>query len=59
VALALCEEIGDPEAAGRAWADPDPDRGLKTRGYTEVGPALRHLVAAARRVRAQVWPGPL
>ncbi|MET0134361.1 MAG: 5-methyltetrahydropteroyltriglutamate--homocysteine S-methyltransferase [Kibdelosporangium sp.] len=38
--------------AERVWAN--PDCGLKTRGYTEVEPALRHLVAAARRVRAQV-----
>jgi 5-methyltetrahydropteroyltriglutamate--homocysteine methyltransferase len=36
----------------RVWAN--PDCGLKTRGYTEVEPALRHLVAAAHRVRAQL-----
>ena len=30
----------------------NPDCGLKTRGYAEVEPALRHLVAAAREVRA-------
>ena len=32
----------------------NPDCGLKTRGYEEVEPSLRHLVAAARRVREQV-----
>ncbi|MFV2143964.1 5-methyltetrahydropteroyltriglutamate--homocysteine S-methyltransferase [Isoptericola sp. G70] len=37
--------------------DPDvvwvnPDCGLKTRGYAEVEPSLRHLVAAAQTVRA-------
>jgi len=38
----------------RLWAN--PDCGLKTRGYAEVEPALRNLVAAARRVRATL-PG--
>ncbi|MET0136424.1 MAG: 5-methyltetrahydropteroyltriglutamate--homocysteine S-methyltransferase [Kibdelosporangium sp.] len=38
--------------AERVWAN--PDCGLKTRGYAEVEPALRHLVAAAQRVRAQL-----
>ena len=33
----------------RLWVN--PDCGLKTRGYAEVEPALRNLVAAARRVR--------
>jgi len=32
------------------WAN--PDCGLKTRGWAEVDPALRNLVAAARRLRA-------
>ncbi|MBO0517925.1 hypothetical protein J0695_40265, partial [Streptomyces beijiangensis] len=36
----------------RLWIN--PDCGLKTRGTAEVGPALEHLVAAARRVRAAV-----
>ncbi|MGH3794066.1 MAG: 5-methyltetrahydropteroyltriglutamate--homocysteine S-methyltransferase [Pseudonocardiaceae bacterium] len=41
----------------RLWAN--PDCGLKTRNYAEVGPALRHLVAAARRVRhGQAGGGP-
>ncbi len=30
----------------------NPDCGLKTRGYAETEPSLRHLVAAARKVRA-------
>ncbi|MFC0110235.1 5-methyltetrahydropteroyltriglutamate--homocysteine S-methyltransferase [Kibdelosporangium aridum] len=38
--------------AKRVWAN--PDCGLKTRGYGEVEPALRNLVAAARQVRAQL-----
>ena len=29
----------------------NPDCGLKTRGYAEVEPALRNLVAAARLAR--------
>ncbi|MFE2750553.1 5-methyltetrahydropteroyltriglutamate--homocysteine S-methyltransferase [Actinosynnema sp. NPDC059335] len=36
----------------RLWVN--PDCGLKTRGYREVEPALRTLVAAARRVRAEL-----
>ena len=35
----------------RLWAN--PDCGLKTRRWEEVEPALRHLVEAARRVRAR------
>ncbi|MFN2495118.1 MAG: 5-methyltetrahydropteroyltriglutamate--homocysteine S-methyltransferase, partial [Pseudonocardiaceae bacterium] len=37
--------------AERLWVN--PDCGLKTREYAEVQPALRHLVAAARRIRHQ------
>ena len=33
----------------RLWVN--PDCGLKTRGYAEVEPALRNLVAAATEVR--------
>jgi 5-methyltetrahydropteroyltriglutamate--homocysteine methyltransferase len=51
------EEIADllTAAAGtvppsRLWVN--PDCGLKTRDYAEVEPALRAMVAAARRVRA-------
>ncbi|TDV43730.1 methionine synthase (B12-independent) [Actinophytocola oryzae] len=40
----------DAVPAARLWVN--PDCGLKTRGYAEVEPALRNLVAAARRVRA-------
>ncbi|MEO3745354.1 5-methyltetrahydropteroyltriglutamate--homocysteine S-methyltransferase [Plantactinospora sp. B5E13] len=36
--------------AQRLWVN--PDCGLKTRGYPEVEASLRHLVAAAREVRA-------
>ncbi|AXB41994.1 5-methyltetrahydropteroyltriglutamate--homocysteine S-methyltransferase [Amycolatopsis albispora] len=36
----------------RIWVN--PDCGLKTRGYAEVEPALRNLVAAARRLRAEL-----
>jgi 5-methyltetrahydropteroyltriglutamate--homocysteine methyltransferase len=35
---------------GLLWVN--PDCGLKTRGYAETEPALRNLVAAARRVRS-------
>ncbi|MCW2903789.1 MAG: 5-methyltetrahydropteroyltriglutamate/homocysteine S-methyltransferase [Streptosporangiaceae bacterium] len=38
----------------RLWVN--PDCGLKTRGYAEVEPALRNLVAAALRVRATLAP---
>ena len=38
--------------AERVWSN--PDCGLKTRRYTEVEPALRHMVAATRRVRAEL-----
>ncbi|WP_134730886.1 5-methyltetrahydropteroyltriglutamate--homocysteine S-methyltransferase [Amycolatopsis nivea] len=37
--------------AERLWIN--PDCGLKTRGYAEVEPALRHLVGAARELRAE------
>ena len=37
--------------ADRLWLN--PDCGLKTRGWREVEPGLRHLVAAARAARAQ------
>ncbi|WP_328608222.1 5-methyltetrahydropteroyltriglutamate--homocysteine S-methyltransferase [Amycolatopsis sp. NBC_00345] len=36
---------------GRLWVN--PDCGLKTRGYAEVDPALRNLVAAAKQVRSE------
>jgi 5-methyltetrahydropteroyltriglutamate--homocysteine methyltransferase len=34
---------------GRLWVN--PDCGLKTRGWEETVPSLRHMVAAARQVR--------
>ena len=37
--------------AERLWVN--PDCGLKTRGWAEVEPAIRNLVAAARRLRAE------
>ncbi|WP_020672766.1 5-methyltetrahydropteroyltriglutamate--homocysteine S-methyltransferase [Amycolatopsis nigrescens] len=37
--------------ADRVWVN--PDCGLKTRGYAEVEPALRNIVRAAERVRAE------
>ncbi|MEC3976141.1 5-methyltetrahydropteroyltriglutamate--homocysteine S-methyltransferase [Amycolatopsis sp. H20-H5] len=37
--------------ADRVWVN--PDCGLKTRGYAEVEPALRNLVAAAKLIRAE------
>ncbi|RLK58525.1 5-methyltetrahydropteroyltriglutamate--homocysteine S-methyltransferase [Actinokineospora cianjurensis] len=48
----LLTEATKAVPATRLWAN--PDCGLKTRGYAEVEPALRNLVSAAIRVRAQV-----
>jgi len=48
-ALSLAAQVIEP---GRLWAN--PDCGLKTRGYAETEPALRNLVAAARKVRGAV-----
>ncbi|GAA2838328.1 5-methyltetrahydropteroyltriglutamate--homocysteine S-methyltransferase [Crossiella cryophila] len=50
------DEVTDLVAAAPAAVPPkrlwiNPDCGLKTRGYAEVEPALRHLVTAARKVR--------
>ncbi|MFC7330630.1 5-methyltetrahydropteroyltriglutamate--homocysteine S-methyltransferase [Marinactinospora rubrisoli] len=39
----------------RLWVN--PDCGLKTRGYAEVEPALRNMVEAARRIRAELDAG--
>ncbi|MGC7094888.1 5-methyltetrahydropteroyltriglutamate--homocysteine S-methyltransferase [Amycolatopsis lurida] len=39
----------------RIWVN--PDCGLKTRGYDEVEPALRNLVAAARQLRTELATG--
>ncbi|MGW5875756.1 5-methyltetrahydropteroyltriglutamate--homocysteine S-methyltransferase [Nocardiopsis terrae] len=38
--------------AGNLWVN--PDCGLKTRGYAEAEQALRNMVEAARRVRAEI-----
>ncbi len=52
------EMVGQLEAAvaalpaERLWVN--PDCGLKTRAYEQVVPALRHMVAAARLVRASI-----
>ena len=35
----------------------NPDCGLKTRGWDEVRPALGNMVAAAKRVRADLGGG--
>jgi 5-methyltetrahydropteroyltriglutamate--homocysteine methyltransferase len=51
---ALLRDAVGALGAGRVWAN--PDCGLKTRSYDEVVPALRHLVAAARRVREEQTP---
>ncbi len=51
MAAALRLAVG-PLEPGRLWVN--PDCGLKTRGYTEVTAALTAMVAAARRVRAEV-----
>ena len=39
----------------RLWVN--PDCGLKTRRYDQVIPALDHMVAASRRLRAEVASG--
>ncbi|MGI5118285.1 5-methyltetrahydropteroyltriglutamate--homocysteine S-methyltransferase [Marinactinospora thermotolerans] len=48
-ALRAALEHTEPE---RLWVN--PDCGLKTRGYAEVEPALRAMVEAARRIRAEL-----
>ncbi len=45
----LLEEAVAAVPATRLWVN--PDCGLKTRGYAEVEPSLRNMVAAAHRVR--------
>ncbi len=52
------EEIAEQLRRARAVVGPErlwvnPDCGLKTRGYAETEASLRHLVAAAREVRAE------
>jgi 5-methyltetrahydropteroyltriglutamate--homocysteine methyltransferase len=48
----LLAQAVDTLGADRLWVN--PDCGLKTRRYEEVLPALRHMVAAARRLRAEL-----
>ncbi|ONI82867.1 5-methyltetrahydropteroyltriglutamate--homocysteine S-methyltransferase [Actinosynnema sp. ALI-1.44] len=50
--VALLTEAVRAVPAERVWSN--PDCGLKTRGYAEVDPALRNLVEATRRVRAEL-----
>jgi 5-methyltetrahydropteroyltriglutamate--homocysteine methyltransferase len=47
--LSLAMSVVGP---ARLWVN--PDCGLKTRGYAETETALRNLVAAAHRARADV-----
>ena len=47
--VALLTEAVRAVPGERLWVN--PDCGLKTRGYAEVEPALRNLVAATRRIR--------
>jgi Methionine synthase II (cobalamin-independent) len=53
--VALLDRALDVLSAEQLWVN--PDCGLKTRGWTEVEPALRNLVEAARIVRARVGAG--
>lgn len=50
--VALLERAAERVPAERLWVN--PDCGLKTRGWAEVEPALRNMVAAARRMRAAI-----
>ncbi|OKL46784.1 5-methyltetrahydropteroyltriglutamate--homocysteine S-methyltransferase [Boudabousia liubingyangii] len=49
---ALLQAAVDALPAKQVWVN--PDCGLKTRGYAEVEPTLRNLVAAARNVRERL-----
>jgi 5-methyltetrahydropteroyltriglutamate--homocysteine methyltransferase len=48
----LMTEAAKRIPAQRLWVN--PDCGLKTRGWEEVLPALRNMVSAAKRLRAEV-----
>ncbi|WP_439659225.1 5-methyltetrahydropteroyltriglutamate--homocysteine S-methyltransferase [Lentzea sp. HUAS TT2] len=50
--VALITEAVRAVPGERLWIN--PDCGLKTRGYAEVEPALRNLVAATRRMRSSL-----
>ncbi|MCP1366215.1 5-methyltetrahydropteroyltriglutamate--homocysteine S-methyltransferase, partial [Halomonas sp. BBD48] len=47
--VALMEKAAEKIPAERLWVN--PDCGLKTRGWAEVEPALKHMVEAARELR--------
>ncbi len=47
---ALMRKAAERIPAERLWVN--PDCGLKTRGWDEVGPSLENMVAAAKRLRA-------
>ena len=49
--VALMRLAAERIPAERLWVN--PDCGLKTRGWAEVEPALRNMVEAARRLRAE------
>ena len=49
---ALMRKAAERLPAERLWVN--PDCGLKTRGWDEVGSSLENMVAAARRLRAGV-----
>lgn len=49
--VALLRRAGERIAAEQLWVN--PDCGLKTRRWEEVRPALRNMVEAARRLRAE------
>lgn len=50
--IGLLEAALERLPAERLWVN--PDCGLKTRRFEEVGPALSHLVEATRRVRSRI-----
>jgi 5-methyltetrahydropteroyltriglutamate--homocysteine methyltransferase len=50
--IALLERAAEVIPLERLWIN--PDCGLKTRGWAEVGAALANMVEAARRMRARV-----
>ncbi|GHB10623.1 5-methyltetrahydropteroyltriglutamate--homocysteine S-methyltransferase [Modicisalibacter luteus] len=49
--VTLMEKAAEKIPAERLWVN--PDCGLKTRGWAEVEPALKHMVEAARELRRQ------
>ncbi|MCP8688648.1 5-methyltetrahydropteroyltriglutamate--homocysteine S-methyltransferase [Marinobacterium sedimentorum] len=49
---ALMKKAAERIPAERLWVN--PDCGLKTRGWEEVGPSLENMVAAAKRLRGNI-----